>query len=82
MQNIIFALAVGIISCFIVIFLLVRVILDITKKSDEALHMHYNPEIHPWIDGDCCRCPECTERYQKELAEDLKEYPDRDWIQH
>jgi hypothetical protein len=28
-------------------------------------------EQHPWIDGDCCRCPECTDRYHKELGEDL-----------
>jgi len=39
-------------------------------------------EKHPFINGDCCRCEECIERYHKELAKDLKEYPDRELTQH
>ena len=22
---------------------------------------------HPWTNGDCCRCLECTDRYHKEI---------------
>ena len=37
---------------------------DDWEDTDEACCYHISKE---YCDGDCCRCPECTDRYHKEI---------------
>ena len=61
-----------IITALILIILALKVIQQgIRLNGYEDEENSREIEKHPFINGDCCRCEECTDRYHEELAEDL-----------
>jgi hypothetical protein len=58
-------------SIILNIYLAIRNLSLKMRLSDEEQANDFNRIDHEWTDGDCCRCDECSDRFQKDLTASL-----------
>ena len=88
MPTIITLLAIAIVIVIVIVFLMViiwvicvaafiKIIGKAIRENDELLADDWeDTDKHPWINGDCCRCTECTKQFHDELLGDLESTTD------